>query len=108
MAWITATIGYFTSSVLLRISHSFPLLIYGTINKYNKNRTSSFPCGSVFNIPWSLSRVRIRVFAFPNSRLGLGFFTLYNLLESPHVTSSTCVRNESWCGIHLVPWWSTG
>ena len=61
------------------------------------------------NKMWSFcgSTVIFRVFACLNSQLGLGFWNFHNVLESPNVTISACVRNESWRAIHSLPWWST-
>jgi hypothetical protein len=39
-----------TSSIILRISHSFSMLNYGIVNQYNNNETPSFPTNPIFNM----------------------------------------------------------
>jgi hypothetical protein len=60
--------------------------------KYNENETPSLPSGPIFNMVWYLSRVRVSVFAWLNSQLGLGlwFWTLCTFFKvkmwlAPHV-----------------------
>ena len=83
-----------------------PLIVAYLWNNTIANGTPSSPNSSIFNIALYLSyRVNFRVFSYLNSRLGLGFWTVLNVLEIPHMISSTCVRNESQGGIHFELWW---